>query len=487
MVFVYPLLANSWLREDFLFSREQVKVKLNENLGGHLMEDKKLVLDVHEKPTPGYWAALSLQHVLAMFGATVLVPMLTGLPVSLALVASGIGTLFYIFVTKGKSPVYLGSSFAYIAPISSALALGATLNADGMITEGANYGAVSGGLMMVGLVYLVLAMIIKFTGTSWVNKLLPPIVIGPTIMVIGLSLAGTAVNMASEHILVALITLLTAALVSTYTKGLMQLLPIFSAIVVGYISALMFNLVDFTSVTEAAWFALPEFAFLHSKPQFTLEIASLMIPVALVTVTEHIGDHLVLSTIVGRDLTKTPGLHRTLIGDGVATLLAGFIGGPANTTYGENTGVIGLTKVASVWVIGGAAIVAFCLGFIGKFTALVQTIPTAVLGGVSILLFGVIASSGVRVLINNRIDFSKQRNLIIGAIILIIGIGGMSVEIGPITLSGMALAAIVGVILHLILPDKDASYGPSETLEVELNTNVIDKQYANKKEKLVRA
>ena len=452
-----------------------------------MMEEKNLVLDVHEKPTPGYWAALSLQHVLAMFGSTVLVPMLTGLPVSLALVASGIGTLFYIFVTKGKSPVYLGSSFAYIAPISSALALGATVNAEGVITNGANYGAVSGGLIMVGLVYLVLALIIKFTGTGWVNKILPPIVIGPTIMVIGLSLAATAVNMASEHVMVALITLLTAALVSTYTKGLMQLLPIFSAIVVGYLAALGYGLVDFTAVSEAAWFALPEFAFLHAKPQFTLEIASLMIPVALVTVTEHIGDHLVLSSIVGRDLTKTPGLHRTLVGDGVATLLAGFMGGPANTTYGENTGVIGLTKVASVWVIGGAAIVAFCLGFIGKFTALVQTIPTAVLGGVSILLFGVIASSGARVLINNQIDFSKQRNLIIGAIILIVGIGGMSLELGPITLSGMALAAIIGVLLHLILPDKEASYGPAQTLDIELNKELTEDSLTNHKEKLVNA
>ena len=423
--------------------------------------EKKLILDVHEKPKAAHWIALSIQHVLAMFGSTVLVPMLTGLPVSLALVSSGIGTLFYLFVTKGKSPVYLGSSFAYIAPITSALALGATLNADGGIASNPNYGAVMGGLMMVGLVYLVIALIIKFIGTDWLNKVLPPVVIGPTIMVIGLSLAGTAVNMASEHVVVALITLLTAVIVSTYTKGLLQLLPIFSGIVVGYISAIAFNLVDFSLVNEASFFAMPDFAFLHSKPVFNLEVAAIMVPVAIVTITEHIGDHLVLGSIVGRDLTKNPGLHRTLIGDGVATFLAGFIGGPANTTYGENTGVIGLTKVASVWVIGGAAITAFTLGFIGKFTALVQTIPNAVMGGVSILLFGVIASSGARVLINNQIDFGRQRNLIIGAVILIVGIGGLTINIGQITLSGMALAAIIGVILHLILPDKEASYGPS--------------------------
>lgn len=421
--------------------------------------EKKLILDVHEKPKVAHWIALSIQHVLAMFGSTVLVPMLTGLPVSLALISSGIGTMFYLFVTKGKSPVYLGSSFAYIAPITSALALGATLNAQGEMISGANYGAVMGGLMMVGIVYLVIAIIIKFIGTDWLNKLLPPVVIGPTIMVIGLSLAGTAVNMASEHILIALVTLLTAVLVSAYTKGLLQLLPIFSGIVVGYLVAIILGVVDFSAVHQANFFEIPSFAFLHSTPVFNLEVASIMIPVAIVTITEHIGDHLVLGSIVGRDLTKSPGLHRTLIGDGVATFCAGFIGGPANTTYGENTGVIGLTKVASVWVIGGAAVTAFCLGFIGKFTALVQTIPGAVMGGVSILLFGVIASSGVRVLINNQIDFGRQRNLIIGAVILIVGIGGLTINIGKITLSGMALAAIIGVILHLILPDKEASYG----------------------------
>ena len=416
--------------------------------------------------------------MLAMFGSTVLVPMLTGLPVSLALISSGIGTMFYLFVTKGKSPVYLGSSFAYIAPITSALALGATLNAQGEMISGANYGAVMGGLMMVGIVYLVIAIIIKFIGTDWLNKLLPPVVIGPTIMVIGLSLAGTAVNMASENILIALVTLLTAVLVSAYTKGLLQLLPIFSGIVVGYLVAIISGVVDFSAVHQANFFEIPSFAFLHSTPVFNLEVASIMIPVAIVTITEHIGDHLVLGSIVGRDLTKSPGLHRTLIGDGVATFCAGFIGGPANTTYGENTGVIGLTKVASVWVIGGAAVTAFCLGFIGKFTALVQTIPGAVMGGVSILLFGVIASSGVRVLINNQIDFGRQRNLIIGAVILIVGIGGLTINIGKITLSGMALAAIIGVILHLILPDKEASYGQrSSKTELEVTDEDLVNQF----------
>ena len=417
------------------------------------MESKKLVLDVNERPKWTHWLILSLQHVLAMFGSTILVPILTGLPVSLALISSGIGTLFYIFVTKGKSPVYLGSSFAYLTPIITALAL----------YDGNNYGAVMGGLMVVGLVYVIIAMIIKFCGTKWIDKILPPVVVGPTIMVIGLSLAGTAVSMASECIIVALVTLLTAALVANYTKGLLQLLPIFCGIVVGYITSVLMGLVDFTPVMQAPLLQVPEFAFMNYAPLINMDVLVIMVPVAIVTITEHIGDHLVLGSIIGRDLVKKePGLHRTLIGDGVATLLAGLIGGPANTTYGENTGVIGLTKVASVWVIGLAAIIAFCLGFIGKFSALIQTIPSAVMGGVSILLFGIIASSGVRVLINNRIDFSEQRNLIIGATIMVIGIGGLSVTVCGITLSGMALAAIVGVILHLILPNKKVSYGKED-------------------------
>ena len=407
---------------------------------------KKLVLDVHEKPKAMQWVMLSLQHVLAMFGATVLVPILTGLPISCALIGSGIGTLFYLFVTKGKSPVYLGSSFAYIAPISSALALGVATG------DNPNYGAVMGGLMMVGAVYTVIALIIKFIGTNWINKLLPPVVVGSVIMVIGLSLAGSAVSMASEHVIVALITLATCIFVSTFCKGILKLLPIFSGIVVGYLSAIGFGLVDFTPVLEASWFEIPNFAFLHSNPVFSLEVAMIMIPVAIVTITEHIGDHLTLGSIIGKDLTKEPGLHRTLIGDGIATAIGGLLGAPANTTYGENTGVIGLTKVASVYVIALAGIIATALGFIGKFTALIQTIPNPVIGGMSLLLYGIIASSGMRVLINNRVDLNKQRNLIICSVILVAGIGGLAVSVGQITLSGMALCAIIGIVLNLILP-----------------------------------
>ena len=408
------------------------------------MENKKLVLDVHEKPKMAQWLILSIQHVLAMFGATVLVPILTGLPISCALIGSGIGTLFYILVTKGKSPVYLGSSFAYIAPISSTLALGVATGGN------PNYGAVMGGLVMVGAVYVAIALIIKLIGTKWINKILPPVVVGSVIMVIGLGLAPSAVGMATEHIVVALATLLTAIIVSTYAKGILKLLPIVCAIVVGYLTSMAFGLVDFTPVLEASWFEIPNFAFLHSKPVFSLEIAMIMIPVAIVTIAEHIGDHLTLGSIIGKDLTKM--LHRTLIGDGVATAIGGLLGAPANTTYGENTGVIGLTKVASVYVIALAGIIATALGFIGKFTALIQTIPNPVIGGMSLLLYGIIASSGMRVLINNKVDLGKQRNLIICAVILVVGIGGLSISLGQITLSGMALCAIIGIVLNLILP-----------------------------------
>ena len=403
---------------------------------------KKLTLDVHERPAPLMWLILSIQHVLAMFGSTVLVPILTGLPVSLALVSSGIGTLFYIFVTKGKSPVYLGSSFAYIAPITSALALGVAVG------DPSNIGVVMGGLVMVGAVYCIIALIIKFLGTEWIHKILPPVVVGPVIMVIGLSLAATAVDMASDHIIVALITLGTAIVVSNFAKGVLRLLPIVCAIVVGYIAAICFNIVDFSLVTQAPLLEVPQFAFMNHAPVFNWEVASIMVPVAIVTVMEHIGDHLVVSNIVGKDLIKDPGLHRTLIGDGVATALAGMIGGPANTTYGENSGVVALTRVASVWVIGLAAIIALALGFVGKFTALVQTIPTAVIGGISILLFGIIASAGLRVVLNNKVDLDKQRNLVITSVILVVGIGGLAIG----SISGMALAAIIGVILNLVLP-----------------------------------
>jgi len=416
--------------------------------------EEKLLLDTHEKPKALNWFSLSAQHVLAMFGATVLVPLLTGLPVGLTLISSGIGTLIYIICTKGKVPVFLGSSFAFIAPIVAAM-------------TASGQGGVTGGLVMVGLSYIVVALIIKFAGTGWVHKVLPPIVIGPTIMTIGLYLAPVAIRWSTQvggardgdwsmtYVIIALITLLVAIFVSAYTKGLFQLLPIFFGMVAGYIAAVLFGIVDFSALNNIGIFNNLNFAIFNYRPVFSLEIAALMLPVAIVTIAEHLGDVLILNDILKRDLTKEPGLHRTLIGDGLASLMAGLIGGPANTTYGENIGVVGLTKVASVWVIGGAAVAAIALGFFAPFTEIISTIPFPVMGGVSILLFGIIASCGARVMINGKVNLASQRNLIIASVILVIGVGDMEINFGAITIGGMALAAIFGIILNLILPDPE--------------------------------
>jgi len=423
-----------------------------------------LILDTHERPAAFKWLSLSLQHVLAMFGATILVPVLTGLPVGLTLISSGVGTLIYIICTKGKVPVFLGSSFAFISPIVASRFIGATVNEYGYIVDNANQGAVTGGLIMVGLLYVLIAMIIKFTGTGWVNKLLPPVVIGPTIMIIGLYLAPVAVRWSTQtggartgdwnglYVIIAFVTLLTAIFVSMYTKGIFQLLPIFIGMVVGYILSVILGIVDLTAVENTGIFNNLELAILNYRPQFTWEIAALMLPVAIVTIAEHIGDVMVLNDILRRDLTKKPGLHRTLLGDGLGSMVAGIIGGPANTTYSENVGVVGLTKVASVWVIGGAAVIAILLGFIQPFTNFVGTIPFPVMGGVSILLFGIIGACGVRVMVDGKVDLGSQRNLIIASVILVIGIGDMDLHFGYITIGGMALAAIVGIILNQILP-----------------------------------
>lgn len=419
-------------------------------------KNKTLIVDVNEKPQMLKWLFLSIQHVFAMFGATILVPILTGFPVSVALFASGIGTLIYTFCTKGKVPVYLGSSFAYITAV--------VLAVDAM---GGNISAAQTGLMLVGLIYVIVAIVIKFVGKAWIDKLLPPVVIGPMIAVIGLGLAGNAITNAGfvpngevAPMIVAIVTFLIAALISSQAKGFLKIVPFLVAVIGGYLLSFGFNLVDLTQVTKAAWFSVPEFAFPFHVPGFkeyqlyfgpeTLAI----LPVTIVTISEHIGDHTVLGKICGKNFLKDPGLDRTLIGDGVATAVSAFLGGPANTTYGENTGVIGLTRIGSVYVTCGAAVIAILLSFCGKVSAIISSIPTCVLGGMSILLYGVIASNGLRVMIEEQVDFSKQRNLIIASAMLVIGLGGAVFPLGgSATLSGTALAAIVGVILNFILPE----------------------------------
>lgn len=420
-------------------------------------KEKNLIVDVNEKPQLLQWIFLSFQHVFAMFGATILVPMMTDFPVSVALFASGVGTLIYTLCTKRKVPVYLGSSFAYISAVILAVEA-----MDGDIS------AAQTGLILVGLIYVIVAIVIKFIGKDWIDKLLPPIVIGPMIAVIGLGLARSAIKNAGfvvdgpvAPMIVAIVTFLVAALISSQAKGFLKIVPFLIAIVVGYILSLCLGLVDFSAVEKATWFSIPEFAFPFSlgnfkeyKLYFGPETLAIL-PVAIVTISEHIGDHTVLGKICGKNFLKDPGLDRTLIGDGVATAVSAFLGGPANTTYGENTGVIGLTKIGSVYVTCGAACIAIILSFCGKVSAIISSIPACVLGGMSILLYGVIASNGLRILIDEQVDLSKQRNLIIASAMLVIGLGGAVFPLGgSATLSGTALAAIVGVLLNLILPDK---------------------------------
>lgn len=413
-----------------------------------------LLFDVHEKPAPFQGILLSFQHVFAMFGATILVPLILGMPVSVALFASGIGTLIYQVATQFKVPVYLGSSFAYISAMALAIK-----------EMGGDVSAAQTGIFFVGLIYVLIAGLVKAIGTKWIDTLLPPVVIGPMIIVIGLGLANSAVTSAGfvadgdwKNVVVAIVTFLIAAFVNTKGKGFAKIVPFLIAIIGGYIVALLLGLVDITPVLEAAWFELPGFylpfetgVFKSYNFYFGPEMVAIL-PIAVVTVAEHIGDHTVLSQICGRQFLKNPGLSRTLIGDGVATAVSALIGGPANTTYGENTGVIGMTRIASVSVIRNAALIAIAFSFLGKFTALISTIPSAVLGGMSILLYGVIASNGLKVLIESRVDFGQVRNLIVASSMLVLGLGGAVLNIGAITLSGTALSAIVGTILNLILP-----------------------------------
>lgn len=427
---------------------------------------KDIVLDIHEKPSVINWISLSFQHLFAMFGATVLVPFLTGLSPAVALISSGLGTLAFLLITRGQVPAYLGSSFAFIAPIISAQALGGP--------EAAMLGS-----FLSGIVYAIVALIIKGVGHKWLMRLLPPVVVGPVIIVIGLGLAGTAVNMAMLenpgdastysllHFSAALVTLLLVIGFSVFLKkGFLSLIPVLLGIVGGYIYSLFVGLVNFNPVLEAKWFQIPEFVTFYTGVDFSWTIVALMVPVAIVTLSEHIGHQMVLSKVVERDLIQKPGLHRSIMGDGLATIIASLIGGPPNTTYGENIGVLAITKVYSVFVIAGAAIFAIAFGFIGKISALIGTIPTPVMGGVSILLFGIIASSGLRMMIDSKVNLAINRNLIVSSVILVVGIGGAILKFSEsFELHGMALAAILGIILNVILPGREEVAGDMYNIE----------------------
>lgn len=382
---------------------------------------------------------VGVQFLFVAFGATVLVPLLVGMDPSVALFTAGVGTLIFHLVTKGKVPIFLGSSFAFIAPIIKA-------------TELYGLPGTLSGLIAVGAVYGIMSALVRFRGVSFISRLFPPVVVGPVIMLIGLSLASTGVDMAKENWLLAIISLLTTIVVSLFGKGLLRLIPIFSGIVVGYIAATIMGLVDFQPVADASWLALPAFV----RPEFSWEAIIFMIPVAIAPVIEHIGDVYAINEVAGKDFVKDPGLHRTMLGDGLACMVSAFIGGPPVTTYSEVIGAISLTKIADPAVIRIAAITGILFSVLGKVSAILKTIPSAVLGGIMLLLFGTIASVGINSLIKNKIDMGDTRNLVIASLILTLGIGGAELTFGDFTIGGIGLAALVGVILNLIIPKSKA-------------------------------
>ena len=423
--------------------------------------DKKLLYDTYERPPILQMIILAFQHIFAMFGATILVPILINdaagtevISISTALFASGIGTLLYIICTKGKSPVYLGNSFAFITPIVLAF------SKDGI-------SGFTTGIITVGLIYILVSFIIRFIGKDWIDRFLPPVVIGPMIMIIGLSLAPNAIsqigltgnNFMIQYFVVALVSFLVTIIVAIYAKGFLKVIPFLMGILSGYLMSLALNIVDFSSMANSSIIELPNLLTPFKDYSFSVIGMITIAPIALVSITEHIGDHMALSSIIDKNLLQDPGLDKTLLGDGVATTFAGLIGAPANTTYGENTSVVGMSKVASIWVIALAAIIAIILSFFGTITSLFSTIPDPVLGGVSMILYGFISINGLKVLIKNKVDYDNIKNVVITSTMLLLGLGGAIITFSTgnmsISLTGMSLAAIVGIILNLVLnPNK---------------------------------
>ncbi len=387
--------------------------------------------------SPSKRTLLGVQFLFVAFGATVLVPLLVGIDPAVALFTAGVGTLIFHLITKGMVPVFLGSSFAFIAPIQKA-------------TELYGLPGTLSGLIAVGVVYGIVSGIIKVWGLRVIEKVFPSIVVGPVIMLIGLALADEAVNMAQTNWWVSIISLLTAIVVVVFFKGILKLIPIFIAIVVGYTLSIFMGLVDFTPIVEAKWIALPDFV----RPEFNWSAIIYLIPVAFAPIIEHVGDMYAIGGVANKTYVKDPGLHRTLLGDGIATAFAGFFGGPPNTTYSEVTGAIALTKVTDPRVLRIAAITAIVFSVIGKISAFLKTIPTAVLGGVMLLLFGMIAAIGIKTLIQAKTNFDKTRNQVIVSVVLTVGIGGAQISHGNFALAGIGLASVVGVILNLLLPEK---------------------------------
>ena len=403
------------------------------------MENKRII-QVDEKVPVKLLIPLSIQHMFAMFGASVLVPFVFGINPAIVLFMNGLGTLLFILITKGRAPAYLGSSFAFLAPA-------------GIVISKWGYDYALGCFVAVGFCGCILALIIYKFGSEWINVVLPPAAMGPVVALIGLELAGTAASNAGlkdevllpANIIVFLVTLLTAVIGSVVFRGFLSVIPILIAIIAGYAASLACGIVDFSKVAAAPLFALPNF----QTPKFNMQAIAIVLPVLLVITSEHIGHQIVTSKIVGRDLMKDPGLHRSLFADNFSTMLSGFIGSVPTTTYGENIGVMAMTKVYSVYVIGGAAVLSIICSFIGKMTTLISTIPGPVIGGISFLLYGMIGASGIRILVDAQVDYGKSRNQAMTAVVFVTGLSGISVQLGSIQLTGMVLACVVGMIMGL--------------------------------------
>ena len=409
----------------------------------------KDIIDVQERPSMGRMLPLSLQHLFAMFGSTVLVPFLLHVDPATALIMNGIGTLLYLFVTQGKIPAYLGSSFAFIAPVSSVLA------------AGLGFEAAKGAFIVFGLSFVILSLIVKYVGIKWIDLLFPPAAMGAIVAVIGLELAPVAMSMAGfmgdqwqslnmtheQAIILASVSLLVTLFGSVIFRGFLAVIPVLLGIIAGYIVALFMGVVDLASIQNAPWIATPEF---YGLPVFDINAILMIMPALFVVFAEHVGHLVVTSNIVGKDLMAEPGLKKSLLGDGLANIISGIFGATPNTTYGENIGVLAITRVFSVWVIGGAALLAIIISFIGKVSAVIHAIPVPVMGGVSILLFGIIAASGLRMLVERKVDYTKPANLMLTAIVLVVGLSGAGVTIGPVQLKGMGLATVVAMIISIV-------------------------------------
>ena len=401
---------------------------------------ERKVIQVEERPPLLLNIPLSIQHLFAMFGATVLVPFLFNVNPTTCLFMNGIGTLLYLFLTKGKIPSYLGSSFAFISPVM-------------VILSTSSYSDAQSGFIVFGLIFILFSLIIKYTGTGWIDIIFPPACMGAIIAVIGLELAPTAAGMAGltgdvidfRNIAVSMFTLAVTIIGSVAFKGFMAIIPILFGVICGYIFSFFMGLVDLAPVVAAPWFQMPHFY----QPTFNLNAILIIAPAALVVLAEHIGHLVVTGNVVERNLIKDPGLARSLFADGCSNVLSGFFGATPNTTYGENIGVMAITKVYSVWVIGGAAAMAICLSFVGKLSELIRSIPVPVMGGVCILLFGVIASSGIRVLVESKVDYSKSANLVMSSVIMIVGLSGAKLTFGTISVQGMVLATLVAILMSL--------------------------------------